>query len=277
MSKARDLANAGTALTSVSATELGYLDGVTSAVQTQINAKQATVSGVNDTEIGYLDGVTSAIQTQINAQIPKSTITAKGDLLVGTGSGTLVAQGVGANGTVLTANSAQADGVEWATPASGGMTLLSTTSLSGTSTTVSSISSGYTHLYIEVFGATWGTGTQSITFGTNSMGSDGAWVGIASSSASVQYGTVQTRADISSGQVWHQSNGFKSSIWVYDYAAANGNRVGSYNTWGFYTNQYRVAQGCFGWYSGTAVSSVTIFAQNNYSFTGGTMRVYGVK
>lgn len=44
MSKARDLANAGTALTTVSATELGYLDGVTSAVQTQINAR-ATLSG----------------------------------------------------------------------------------------------------------------------------------------------------------------------------------------------------------------------------------------
>lgn len=37
MSKARDLANAGTALTNVSATELGYLDGVTSPVQTQIS------------------------------------------------------------------------------------------------------------------------------------------------------------------------------------------------------------------------------------------------
>jgi hypothetical protein len=43
MSIARDLANAGTALTTVSATELGYLDGVTSAVQTQINAKEATL------------------------------------------------------------------------------------------------------------------------------------------------------------------------------------------------------------------------------------------
>lgn len=37
MSKARDIANTGTALGSVSPTELGYLDGVTSAVQTQIN------------------------------------------------------------------------------------------------------------------------------------------------------------------------------------------------------------------------------------------------
>ena len=42
MSKARDLANAGTALTTVSATELGYLDGVTSAVQTQIDSKAAS-------------------------------------------------------------------------------------------------------------------------------------------------------------------------------------------------------------------------------------------
>ncbi len=44
MTKARDLANAGTALTTVSATELGYLDGVTSAVQTQIDTKAASAS-----------------------------------------------------------------------------------------------------------------------------------------------------------------------------------------------------------------------------------------
>ena len=44
MSKARDLANAGTALTTVSATELGYLDGVTSAVQTQIDTKASSTT-----------------------------------------------------------------------------------------------------------------------------------------------------------------------------------------------------------------------------------------
>jgi hypothetical protein len=66
MTKARDLANASTALSAVDATELGYLDGVTSAVQTQIDAKQPTVANVSDTEIGYLDGVSSAIQTQLN-------------------------------------------------------------------------------------------------------------------------------------------------------------------------------------------------------------------
>ena len=44
MTKARDLANASTALSAVSATELGYVDGVTSAIQTQIDAKLATAT-----------------------------------------------------------------------------------------------------------------------------------------------------------------------------------------------------------------------------------------
>jgi hypothetical protein len=44
MSKARDIANAGTALATVDATELGYLDGVTSAIQTQVDAKLATAT-----------------------------------------------------------------------------------------------------------------------------------------------------------------------------------------------------------------------------------------
>ena len=52
----------------VSNTEIGYLDGVTSLIQTQLDAKQAIVSGVSNTEIGYLDGVTSAIQTQIDTK-----------------------------------------------------------------------------------------------------------------------------------------------------------------------------------------------------------------
>jgi hypothetical protein len=54
------------------ATELNYVDGVTSAVQTQLDAK-GTVSTLSDlgvtattTEVNYLDGVTSPIQTQFN-------------------------------------------------------------------------------------------------------------------------------------------------------------------------------------------------------------------
>jgi hypothetical protein len=62
MTKARDIANAGTGFTTVSATELGYLDGVTSAVQTQIN----TISPSQTSNAGkYLttDGTTASWAT----------------------------------------------------------------------------------------------------------------------------------------------------------------------------------------------------------------------
>ena len=86
----------------VSNTEYGYLNGVTSAIQTQINSKQAEIGGaassitssnltvsralvsdtngkvavsaVTSTELGYLDGVTSAIQTQLSGKASTSSI-----------------------------------------------------------------------------------------------------------------------------------------------------------------------------------------------------------
>ena len=39
-----------------------------SSIQTQLEAKQAKVANVSDTEIGFLDGVTSSIQTQLNSR-----------------------------------------------------------------------------------------------------------------------------------------------------------------------------------------------------------------
>jgi hypothetical protein len=47
-------------------------------------------------------------------------IDAKGDLVPGTGADTFSRLAVGANGTVLTADSAETTGLKWATPASGG-------------------------------------------------------------------------------------------------------------------------------------------------------------
>lgn len=62
----------------ITTTELNYLSGVTSAIQTQLNGKAATshthtVSNISDltataTELNYTDGVTSNIQTQLNAK-----------------------------------------------------------------------------------------------------------------------------------------------------------------------------------------------------------------
>lgn len=96
---------ATTSVGNVSSTELGYLDGVTSAIQTQINGKQATITGgatsivssnltvskalVSDasgkvsastataTEVSYLVGVTQAIQTQLDGKQPSLGYTAE--------------------------------------------------------------------------------------------------------------------------------------------------------------------------------------------------------
>lgn len=92
--------NAGSfgGVTGVSATEAGYLNGVSSAIQTQLDAKAPSTSpafatsarfsygtasrvpyldsnkdlitsSVTSTELGYLSGVTSAIQTQLGTKV----------------------------------------------------------------------------------------------------------------------------------------------------------------------------------------------------------------
>jgi len=90
MSKARDIASAPIAPSTVSATELGYVDGVTSAIQTQLDAKTA-----------------------------KSTLTTKGDVYAATAASTPARLGVGANDTVLTADSTTATGLKWAAVSGG--------------------------------------------------------------------------------------------------------------------------------------------------------------
>lgn len=66
------------------------------------------------TELNYVDGVTSSIQTQLDAKIAKSLVDAKGDLLVGSADNTVARLGIGTNGYLLTANSSATNGLEWA-------------------------------------------------------------------------------------------------------------------------------------------------------------------
>ncbi len=54
------------------------------------------------TEIGYVNGVTSAIQTQLDAKIPKTLTTTTGDIIYASSANTPARLGVGSNGQVLT-------------------------------------------------------------------------------------------------------------------------------------------------------------------------------
>lgn len=84
------------------------------------------------------------------AGLSASIVDAKGDLIAATAADTVARLPVGTNGQYLSANSAQSTGLEWVTPSSGSLTLLSTTSLTGTSTTISSISGAYKDLLVYV-------------------------------------------------------------------------------------------------------------------------------
>ena len=145
------------AAATTTATEIGYVNGVTSAIQTQLNAKQATITGaattitssdltvsralVSDgsgkvavatttsTEIGYVNGVTSAIQTQINGKMTNP-MTTGGDVIYGGASGTPTRLANGSSGQVLT-SAGSTSAPTWATPAK---VLISTQTASSSAT-----------------------------------------------------------------------------------------------------------------------------------------------
>jgi hypothetical protein len=75
----------------------------------------------------------------VEGGIQPTLLTTKGDIIVATGNATLVRQGVGTNGQVLTADSTQADGVIWATPASGSTAVGCTAFTSSTQNTTQNV------------------------------------------------------------------------------------------------------------------------------------------
>lgn len=114
---------------------------------TWIDQNTGDITGVT-AGTGISGGGTSGTVTVTNSMA--TAIDAKGDLIAGTGADTFSRLGVGSNGQVLTADSTAATGIKWADSAAFGWTLLSTTTLSGAATTITTISQSYKELMIVI-------------------------------------------------------------------------------------------------------------------------------
>ena len=88
--------------------------------------------------------------SKLSGVVAQSLVDAKGDLLVGTANDTVGRLAAGANGRVLSANSATATGLEWIVPSAGGETLLASGSFPTGTLNLTSISSSYRHLRLIV-------------------------------------------------------------------------------------------------------------------------------
>ena len=120
--------------------------------------------------------------TGVGTALPKSAYSSKGSIVVGTGVGTYATQSVGTNGQVLTANSAQANGVEWSTASSGDVTLTGTQALSNKTlispdercTVSATAATGTINYDVSTQGVLYYTTNATANFTLNFRGSSGA-------------------------------------------------------------------------------------------------------
>jgi hypothetical protein len=296
-------------LTYTAGYESVYLNGVLLDRTTDYTATNGTTIVLTTATVaGDIVNVFGTQISPVNGSLPTSTYTTKGDILVATANNTPVRQAVGADGTVLTANSAQADGVEWVSPlpsqtgqsgnylttngtaaswgaiSAGGMTLISTTTLSGASVTLSSIPQTYKELKIVLLNA-YGS-ANSLQSGVRLNGD---------STATQYHSVINGGSDTYQGNV---SNGNATYIAIGYLQSGNtlGRRSSSIVQFPRYTDttadQY-VAGMSFGhtgaagvgsyrgmmtngvYNKSAAITSITIIIDSG-TFTAGTVYLYGV-
>ena len=235
----------------------------------------------------------TAIDTTVfnnaSAAIAKTIVDAKGDIIAATAADTVARLAVGSNNQVLTADSSTATGLKWASPSgsSASYTLLNAggTSLSGSTTTVSSIS-GYDSFLIIVENA--------------SSSSSGATIGVRlNGDTAANYthaGGVIYQTSSYSQEVLDRSNQFLAStttmIPLGSMSSNSGSQVaGSVRLAGGNSTGYKVFTGTTGtgasggnshrgtflqgyYNTSSTISSISAFVDTG-SFDGGTLYVYG--
>jgi hypothetical protein len=204
-------------------------------------------------------------------------ITTAGDLLYGTAADTVARLGIGTAGQVLKVNSG-ATAPEWGTAAAGGgMTLLSTTSITQTSSiTVSSISGSYTNLMIivENFKAVNDNTTVLLRFNSDT-GSNYGWNIRGNNSGNVS--GVTSIEPAGGAGLDNSNNSSTMTLSIPLYASTAAFKSGLINVGLQQNDGYWLAySGGFGYKSTSAISSFTLLTGGGDFAAQGTIKIYGV-
>jgi len=278
-------ADAGTAIsmTSTSATTITINSGLFAAGDTilitnlgsgacVITAGTATVNtagslSLSQYEAGLLHFV-SASSAVFNdyVQAASNPLTTTGDMIYSSSGSTQARLGIGSTSQVLTVSG----GIPaWATPASGGMTLLSTTTLSGTTTTISSINQTYVDLAIYLNNITT-SASAVVLVRPNSTTTNGRYTIIEGGNAGVSRTVIEPFGTSTVAS----NSGSNSEITIFNYAGTNGHAI-RYS--GDNPSQANGANIGGGMCSLAAISSIAITTSAGTATLGGTVLIYGVK
>ena len=160
----------GVGLTYTAGYETVYLNGVLLVRGSDYTATDGTTVVLSTATVtGDIVNVFGTQATPVNGSIGNNIVTAKGDLIVGGAASTPIAKPVGTDGQLLYADSTQTGGIKWAAaPSSGGMTLISSQTLSGaTGLSFTSIPQTYTDLLIRWSGLYQGSSGNTHIFRLN--------------------------------------------------------------------------------------------------------------
>ena len=236
---------------------------------TWTSANPGDITGVT-AGVGISGGGTSGDVTVTNSMA--TAMTTSGDLIQATGSGTFARLGTGTSGQYLTTNGTTNS---WGSISAGGMTLISTTTLTGASVTLSSIPQTYKHLELII------VNYKPATDGGRCIGR----IANNSGNAYSNFETGATDAAFNSDSISlcpandnSTAQGF-STITFFDYTNTVTWKTGTMRAWGNHQTTVTNSnsnQIIFCHNVTSAISSLTILSSTG-NMTSGTAYLYGVK
>jgi hypothetical protein len=218
----------------------------------------------------------SSVDTTVKALNPETTL---GDIAYRSSTANVKTRlGLGTAGQVLQVNSG-ATAPEWATPSSGGMTLISTTTLSGATTTLSSIPQTYNSLFLIVTGVTANTSDNKVRILPNNVNNLTNYVGISVASGGIISQGANGAISVSNNEDTLRTSADNAwAVNIYNYTSAT--RFKPFDVQGFFTHTGSVARPAFNagaFRSNTAITSLVFDYGGTNTFAGGTVLLYGVK